>query len=45
MSSLHNVFYKSLPIIKDDIFGSLVSRGFISIGRTRYAPSTSAPAC
>jgi len=28
MSSLHNVFYKSLPIIKDDILGSLVSRGF-----------------
>jgi len=28
MSSLHNVFYKSLPIIKNSIFGSLVSRGF-----------------
>ena len=28
MSSLHNVFYKSLPVIKNDIFGSLVSRGF-----------------
>lgn len=28
MSSLHNVFFKSLPIIKSSIFGSLVSRGF-----------------
>jgi uncharacterized membrane protein YgcG len=28
MSSLHNVFYKSIPIIKSSIFGSLISRGY-----------------
>ena len=28
MSSLHNVFYRSLPIIKSQIFGSLISSGY-----------------
>lgn len=28
MSSLHNVFYRSLPIIKTQIFGSLISSGY-----------------
>jgi uncharacterized membrane protein YgcG len=35
MSSLHNVFYKSLPVIKNAIFGSLVSRGYY-----RHRPDT-----
>jgi uncharacterized membrane protein len=35
MSSLHNVFYKSLPGIKNAIFGSLVSRGYY-----RHRPDT-----
>src|SRR5947207_7769620 len=30
MSSLHNEFYKSLPIIKNNIFASLVSAGYYS---------------
>jgi uncharacterized membrane protein len=28
MSSLHNVFFRSLPIIKSQIFGSLISNGY-----------------
>jgi uncharacterized membrane protein YgcG len=28
MADLHNVFYKSLPIIKNQIFGQLVDRGY-----------------
>jgi uncharacterized membrane protein len=28
MADLHNVFYKSLPIIKNQVFASLVSRGY-----------------
>src|SRR5262249_20350053 len=35
MSSLHNVFYKSLPLIRNAIFGSLVSRGYY-----RHRPDT-----
>jgi uncharacterized membrane protein YgcG len=28
MADLHNVFYKSLPIIKNQVFGQLVNRGY-----------------
>ena len=35
MSELHNVFYRSLPVIKNSIFGALLDRGYY-----RHRPDT-----
>ena len=35
MSDLHNVFYRSLPVIKNNIFGALLDRGYY-----RHRPDT-----